>query len=79
MERRCFTTIKKYANAKVISLTSIFTALTCAATMVFTVYVPATKGYFNIGETMVYTSALLFGPYIGALSGGLGSMLADIF
>ncbi|MEM3693385.1 MAG: ECF transporter S component [Candidatus Bathyarchaeia archaeon] len=61
------------------SATAIFTALTCAATMVFTVSFPATKGYFNIGDTMVYTSALLFGPYIGALSGGVGSMLADIF
>lgn len=71
--------IKNYKSARGISATAIFIALTCTATMVFTVYVPATKGYFNIGETMVYASALLLGPFIGALSGGVGSMLADIF
>lgn len=59
-------------------VTSIFTALTCIATMIFTVYVPSTKGFFNIGETMVYTAALLFGPIVGAFSGGVGSMLADL-
>jgi uncharacterized membrane protein len=46
--------------------------------MIFTVYVPSTKGFFNIGETMVYTAALLFGPLVGAFAGGVGSMLADV-
>ncbi|MBC7130700.1 ECF transporter S component, partial [Candidatus Bathyarchaeota archaeon] len=36
------------------------------------------KGYFNIGETMVYTAALLFGPLVGGVAGGFGSMLADL-
>ncbi|MCS7116772.1 MAG: ECF transporter S component, partial [Nitrososphaerales archaeon] len=58
--------------------TSIFTAFVAMATMVFSVYVPATKGYFNIGETMVYTTALLMGPWIGAFAGGVGSMIADL-
>lgn len=57
--------------------TAIFTALVCVATMVFSTYVPQTKGYFNIGETMVYIAALLFGPFVGAFAGGVGSMLAD--
>ena len=56
----------------------VFTALVAAATMVFSVYVPATRGYFNVGEIMVYTTSLLMGPVIGAFSGGVGSMLADI-
>ena len=60
------------------ALTAISTALVCVATMVFTVYVPATKGFFNLGETMVYTVAILFGPYVGAVAGGLGSALADV-
>jgi len=72
-------TKKKRLTTLKISITTIFTALVCAATIVFSIYVPATKGYFNIGETMVYTTALLFGPYIGAFAGGVGSMLADIF
>ena len=60
------------------SITAVFTALVAAATMVFSIYVPATRGYFNIGETMVYTTALLFGPLIGAVAGGLGSMISDL-
>ena len=62
-----------------LAITAIFTSLVCAATMVFSIYVPHTKGFFNIGETMVYTTALLFGPFIGAFAGGIGSMSADIF
>lgn len=64
---------------KRLSVTGVFTALVCIATIIFTVYVPSTRGYFNIGETMVYTAALLFGPFVGAFSGGIGSMLADVF
>lgn len=62
-----------------ISAAAVFTALVCVATMIFTIYVPATKGFFNIGETMVYTTALIFGPVVGAFAGGVGSMLADLF
>lgn len=58
---------------------ALFTALVFAATCIFTVYVPATRGYFNIGETMIYTAALLMGPLIGGLAGGVGAALADIF
>jgi uncharacterized membrane protein len=65
--------------ARRLSITGVFTALVCIATISFTVYVPSTKGYFNIGETVVYISALLFGPSVGAFAGGVGSMLADAF
>jgi len=61
-----------------IAYTGIFTALVAVTTMVFQIYIPSTKGYFNIGETMVYISALLLGPYIGAFAGGVGSAIADI-
>jgi uncharacterized membrane protein len=57
---------------------AVFTSLVCAATMIFSINVPATKGYFDIGEVMVYTTALLFGPWVGAFAGGIGSMFADI-
>lgn len=61
-----------------LSATAVFTALTAAVTMVFSISVPQTRGFFNIGETMVYVSAFLFGPFVGAFSGGVGSALADI-
>ena len=61
-----------------LAVAAVFTALVCVATMVFSVYVPATRGFFNIGESMVFLSALLFGPIIGTFAGGVGSALSDI-
>ncbi|MFQ6094660.1 MAG: ECF transporter S component, partial [Candidatus Bathyarchaeia archaeon] len=61
-----------------IAIAAVFTALVCVATFAFTIYVPHTEGFFNIGETMVYISALLFGPVVGGIAGGFGSMLADL-
>lgn len=71
--------LKMLSLTKQLSIMGVFTALVCIATISFTVYVPSTKGFFNIGETMVYTAALLFGPLVGAFAGGVGSMLADVF
>jgi uncharacterized membrane protein len=61
-----------------LAATAVFTGLVCIATMIFSIYVPATEGFFNVGESMVFLSALLFGPFVGAFAGGVGSMLADI-
>ena len=61
-----------------LSMGAVFTALVFVATTVFSVYVPQTRGFFNIGEIMVFATALLLGPVIGAFAGGVGSMLADI-
>ncbi|MEM3730892.1 MAG: ECF transporter S component [Candidatus Bathyarchaeia archaeon] len=60
------------------AVTAVFTALVCIVTVIFSIYVPATEGFFNVGESMVFLSALLFGPFVGAFSGGVGSMLADL-
>jgi len=56
-----------------------FTALVFVATSAIVVETPATKGFFNLGETMVYTAALLGGYYVGMVAGGLGSALADMY
>lgn len=61
-----------------IALTAISTALVCVVTIAFSVYVPQTRGFFNVGETMVFATAILFGPAIGAFAGGVGSMAADV-
>ncbi|MDH5482959.1 MAG: ECF transporter S component [Candidatus Bathyarchaeota archaeon] len=61
-----------------LALTAISISLVCVATMVFSIYVPQTRGFFNLGETMVYTVALLLGPLIGSVAGGVGSMFADV-
>lgn len=60
-----------------LALTPVFVALVALATMVLVVNIPATSGYFNIGETVIYVAAILFGPYVGAISGGVGAAIAD--
>jgi len=60
-----------------LAATAVFTAFVAAATMAFAIYIPATKGYFNIGEVMIYIVAILMGPYIGAFAGGVGSAISD--
>lgn len=61
-----------------LALTAVSTSLVCVATIVFSIYVPQTRGFFNLGETMVYSVALIFGPLVGSFAGGVGSMFADI-
>jgi len=61
-----------------LAVTAVFTALVCVATIIFSIYIPATEGFFNIGESMVFLSALLFGPFVGAFAGGVGAALADL-
>jgi uncharacterized membrane protein len=56
---------------------AVLAALVAATTSVLTVNIPATRGYFNLGDMMVYTAAVLTGPLVGALAGGIGSALSD--
>ena len=62
-----------------ISLISIFAGIICILTMLVTVPVPSTGGYINIGDFGVMISAMIFGPIVGSISGGIGSALADLF
>lgn len=62
-----------------ISLIGIFAALICVLTMLFAIPIPATQGFINIGDAAVMIAGILFGPIIGGLAGGIGSMFADIF
>jgi len=61
-----------------LAFTPVFIALVAVATIVFVISIPATGGYFNIGETVIYIAAILFGPYVGAIAGGVGAAIADL-
>ncbi len=61
-----------------IAAAAVFAALVFVATYSFVISIPATSGYFNLGETIIYTAALIFGPLTGALAGGIGAMTADV-
>lgn len=71
-------TAKKTLSPFNLAVTAVFTALVCVVTMIFSIYVPDTEGFFNIGESVVFLSALLFGSFVGSFAGGVGSMLADL-
>jgi uncharacterized membrane protein len=62
-----------------LAVASVSAALVYIATVFFVASIPATGGYFNIGETVIYVVALLFGPLVGAFAGGIGASVADMF
>ena len=62
-----------------IAYASMMTAVVFISTIVISISIPATQGFFNIGEFGVYLAALTGGPVIGGIAGGLGSAFADIF
>jgi uncharacterized membrane protein len=73
-------TVKQIPALTPLKLTAaiVFAAMVCVVTLSFTLSVPVTGGYFNLGETVIYVAALVFGPFVGALAGGVGAAIADI-
>jgi len=66
------------SNTVVVAMIGIFAALICVLTMIIQIPIPATGGYINIGDLGVMITALLFGPVVGGIAGGVGSMFADL-
>ena len=61
-----------------IAVSGVMAALVCVATYLIKIPVPATEGFINIGDSMIFVSSLLFGSVIGGFAGGVGSAFADI-
>lgn len=62
---------------RILTLTGLFTALTAVATLL--IQIPTlTKGYINLGDTIVNLAAWVLGPAYGAAAAGIGSALADL-
>jgi uncharacterized membrane protein len=60
-----------------LTLSAMMSALVFVAT--WTIRIPnALGGYFNLGDVMIFVSALVFGPFVGGFSGGVGSAIADV-
>jgi uncharacterized membrane protein len=63
-----------------LTVAAVFAALVFVVTsQIPPIPIPTTSGYFNIGETTIYVAALVFGPLVGVLAGGIGSALSDIY
>ena len=60
-----------------LALSGVMAALVFVAT--WTIRIPnAMGGYFNLGDVIIFVSALIFGPIVGGFAGGVGSAIADI-
>jgi uncharacterized membrane protein len=62
---------------RVLTLAALFTALTTVATLLIQIPTP-TKGYVNLGDSIVNIAAWVLGPAYGAAAAGVGSAIADI-
>ena len=56
----------------------IMAALVAVATFLVQIPIPATKGYLNFGDIMIFITALTFGPIVGGFAGGVGSAISDV-
>jgi len=61
-----------------IATIAVLTAVTAVLTYLVRIPVPATKGYFNLGDTVIYFTAFTLGPVSALLTGGLGTAIADL-
>ena len=60
-----------------LSLMAVMSALVTVGTLI--VQIPnGMGGYFNVGDVMIFVTALTFNPIIGGIAGGLGSAIADM-
>ena len=65
-------------TSRILTRNALSVALVGVATLALRVPMPATQGYLNLGDSVIFAAALLFGPRTGGLAGGLGSALADL-
>jgi len=67
-----------FVSPKTVAVYGVLIALTAAVTYSSAAPFSPTKGYFNLGDSMVFFAALAFGWRAGAICGGVGSALADV-
>jgi uncharacterized membrane protein len=60
-----------------IGVAAAFATLAFLGTTVIRIPIPASGGYFNLGDTFVMAAALLYGPVVGGLVGAVGPAMAD--
>ncbi|NLC62543.1 MAG: ECF transporter S component [Thermoanaerobacterales bacterium] len=65
-------------NVTRLAFYGLFMALVVIVTAVIRVPVPTFNLYFNLGEAIIYLTAILYGGPAGAIIGGVGSSLADL-
>lgn len=68
---------RKAPDPRVLAVTAVMTAIVFVLTRMVQVPTPA-RGYVHLGDAGVFFGAFAFGPWVGAVAGGLGTALADV-
>lgn len=68
---------RKTFDPRTLAVTAVMTAIVFVLTRMVQVPTPA-RGYIHLGDAGIFFSAFAFGPWVGAVAGGLGTGLADI-
>lgn len=71
-------TVKNRWTFATTAIVGALMALSAIATMIIRVPIPATTGYFNIGDVFIILAGLWLGPLAGAIVGGVGPAIADL-
>lgn len=69
--------IKKLTTKRIV-FNGMMIALVFLATYFTKIPIPATQGYFNLGDTIILVTSLLLGAKSGMVVGAFGSLIADI-
>ncbi len=72
------TQYRRQSITLIVAQAGIMAALVAVATFLIQIPIPATKGYLNFGDIVIFVSALTFGPIVGGFAGGVGSAISDI-
>lgn len=69
--------MNKRLTPAMIGLLAVLIALTAVFTLLIRVPTPA-RGYVNLSDVAITFAGLAFGPWVGAIAGGIGTALADL-
>ncbi len=69
----------KHGDIQYLTMLGLLTALVAVSTMVIKIPTIATEGYIHLGDSMIFLAAIMFGKKEGAIAGGVGSAMADLF
>ena len=68
---------RRAVDPRSLAMTAMMAAIVFVLTRMIQIPTPA-KGYIHLGDAGVFFSALAFGPWVGAVAGGLGTALSDV-
>lgn len=65
-------------KTRILLIHSLFMALVCVVTLMITIPLVGVDGYFNLGDIVIFSFAVISGRFEFFLGAGIGSALADL-